>query len=673
MEYKAKKVEQMSFYGSSILKGMSTSISILDLLVREVFQNSLDAKNESKNHIVEKINIGEFDNEKLSNHFSEIKNKLFKYDNKFISIRDYNTYGLTGPVDINKASVDDLGRFLSLVQCVAKSNKFDDEGGSFGYGKTIYYKVGNGIVIYYSRIKLDNGQYESRLMACLVEDEKNEKGLLHDIQKGSNTGIAWWGKVENDKLLPITDEGKIKEILNIFELNPYIGEETGTCVIIPYIDEKYLLSTSTSLEDPELLPYWCKDISSYLDVAIQKWYPTKYDSDKGFHLYINEERKYQTQMLSIYKYFRMMYEIAFKTNSFPIKVNSFDININKYTLSDRSVGKLYYTLVKKKELLLGGYLTPETVINNGEQVDSSNKVILAFCRKPAMILKYDINEMWTGNVVCDNEDNYLLCFFIPNSSNLLNVNNEQFTVEDYLRACERQEHNNWTDIHIYEKKDSSKIDVSNLKLISKIQGKIRAQLNQLFTAKQNNNTSHIGSLLNKKLAKLFLPSTGFGKSTNVDKISKEKKIVLGSTKKSTIINGNIHVNSRGELYKDLVIKFSPTDSYIAYEFKIDTLQGPVSFKEWLELYNNPLEISKIVVSEVFKKNGESFKCNYIFNKNNIISDLSFNWILDENGNKYGFSFNNNSKKIVNIVCEIYYEIKDPKINLVLCRKKDNNE
>ena len=57
--------------------------------------------------------------------------------------------------------------------------------------------MGIGIVVFYSRIKTDEG-FESRLIITLVEDEhgKNADGtdsaLLNKINKKS-AGKAWWG------------------------------------------------------------------------------------------------------------------------------------------------------------------------------------------------------------------------------------------------------------------------------------------------------------------------------------------------------------------------------------------------------------------------------------------------------------------------------------------------
>lgn len=63
-----------------------------------------------------------------------------------------------------------------------------------------------GLVLYYSRIKTQNGKYESRMAACLVEDENSKHSLIPKYKGKSKRGIAWWGqRIGENKTQPITD------------------------------------------------------------------------------------------------------------------------------------------------------------------------------------------------------------------------------------------------------------------------------------------------------------------------------------------------------------------------------------------------------------------------------------------------------------------------------------
>ena len=161
------------------------------------------------------------------------------------------------------------GIFIKLVYNVGQSQERKDTGVSWGYGKTIYFRMGIGLVIFYTRIKTKVG-YESRLAATLVEDEKNKSSkILNSSSSKLNSGIAWWGDINpNGESIPITAENEIEEILNSLGVEKYQNDETGTTIIIPGINEKRLLQEVVS-EDEDggqvILP-WTSHICSYLEI-----------------------------------------------------------------------------------------------------------------------------------------------------------------------------------------------------------------------------------------------------------------------------------------------------------------------------------------------------------------------------------------------------------------------
>ena len=102
-----------------------------------------------------------------------------------------------------------------------------------------------GLVLYYSRIIDESGQYASRLAASLVEDENSPDSLIPSYEGMSKRGIAWWGqKIGKNQTKPVTDDVEIENVLDVFHISPYQGDETGTTIIIPYVDEKMLLSAN---------------------------------------------------------------------------------------------------------------------------------------------------------------------------------------------------------------------------------------------------------------------------------------------------------------------------------------------------------------------------------------------------------------------------------------------
>ena len=77
-------------------------------------------------------------------------------------------------------------------------------------------------------------------------------------------------------IYPITDESLIEMFLDAFGITPFTEEETGTSIIIPYLDEELLMAEAkTGFKVSEEMLNRCSflnSISLYLRYAIQKWY-----------------------------------------------------------------------------------------------------------------------------------------------------------------------------------------------------------------------------------------------------------------------------------------------------------------------------------------------------------------------------------------------------------------
>ena len=163
-------------------------------------------------------------------------------------------------------SREEQGNLLNLVYEIGRPQQKEGAGGSWGLGKTVYFRAGVGLVIYYSRILKDDGSYESRLAACLIEDEKKEESSTFIPYTSSDKlkrGIAWWGVQHNGQTVPLINEKEIHEILADFNIEPYKDNETGTTVIIPFIQEENLLTEELG-ENYKPLP-WKSSVERYLE------------------------------------------------------------------------------------------------------------------------------------------------------------------------------------------------------------------------------------------------------------------------------------------------------------------------------------------------------------------------------------------------------------------------
>ena len=326
MQIEIAQHERMSESGSSLLRLIQNNDTCrLDLLVRESIQNCLDAGDRVHDSVKVEFNTGHFETKKISPFFEKITHSLnSKYPGTqdYISIKDTNTVGLTGPLRYSDIKDGKFGNLLKLVYEISKPQDQSGAGGSWGLGKTVYFRIGIGLVIYYSRVKKDGffGGYESRLAAALVEDETKGNHLLPQ-NSNLQRGIAWWGSVDpknraGKHTVPLTDAREIKRILDAFGIQPFANDETGTMIIIPFIDSKKLLDETVpsgmESETEYRIPYWCQNgIEEYLKIAFQRWYAPRINNKKYqgqyLEIYINGSKLTKSSMAPIFALIQALY------------------------------------------------------------------------------------------------------------------------------------------------------------------------------------------------------------------------------------------------------------------------------------------------------------------------------------------------------------------------------
>lgn len=307
LESKIDTVEQGTAYGSSSLKAaQNQSLPCMDLLVREAIQNSSDAALEvypGEKCVKIDFNTGNFVPHRFNALLSDVSHFLDRdfpgEEARFLEIRDSKTSGLTGPL-CSEEIEGDHGNYYKLIFDTGKKQTKEKSGGNWGYGKSAYFLAGIGLVVFYSRIRNGEKGYESRLIVCCVEHEDDQRGILHRANP-KTTGKAWWGRLKKkrsdtfipgrvkNEILPLTDEKEIAEFLDIFGLAPFGDSETGTSIIIPYIDEEDLLKDVYVLHDAEknspeaklkkkYRDLYARSLDDYLFLAVQRWYAPKLDN-----------------------------------------------------------------------------------------------------------------------------------------------------------------------------------------------------------------------------------------------------------------------------------------------------------------------------------------------------------------------------------------------------------
>ena len=516
---------RMTQTGSSLLKLIQNNdMPVLDLLVRESIQHSLDARKSDSKYVEVNYLTGQFDNYYLSGALEGIteplRRKYPEANYEFIAVRDSNTVGLTGEMDYKKIKNNEYGNLLKLIYEICKPQEAEGAGGSWGLGKTVYFRIGIGIVIYYSRIKTGMNKYESRLAASYVENENAEDALIPVYKDQAKRGIAWWGKSVGENITqPVTDEKYIKKFLRIFDIRPYDRDETGTAIIIPYIDSEKLLSNNRieylNGKGKEIIPYWCHSIEDYIKISAQRWYAPRLNNNKYTHgaflrMKINDAGIGYDDMEPVFKVIQALYNRAsyakeddFLTGTEAVtKVDV--IRVLKY-LNDSTVGVVAYTKVPRTLLYMDApHNKPEPFMfmNCEIRQEDINRPTVCFVRKPGMIVAYENDGPWASNIASTAKDEYIFGIFVLNSWNKLKGAPREGTLEEYVRRSEMADHTSWSDWSE---------GTYNPRIIVKIQNGVNKLISKEFSPMDTVTKPKANSGLGKLFGDMLLPPDGFGK------------------------------------------------------------------------------------------------------------------------------------------------------------------
>lgn len=511
----------MAMDGRALLRSLqNNSTPHLDLFVREGLQNSLDAARED--HEVElEIRTGMLATKQIARHFDGIAAQLearFGESAPYLQLRDLGTAGLSGPVR-QKDVAGERGNLLKLVYEIAQPQESAGAGGSWGFGKTVYFRLGIGLVLYYSRFwNPAAGRYESRLAAAFVEDPTGDDPLLvaAGLSSTHGRGIAWWGQRDPENLvaestIPLMDEAEIEAILRDFGIKPYSGDETGTTVLIPFINtQKLLEETKNAPEeggaDVSVMPPWHEYLEDYLNIAVQRWYAPRLNNSTDFgrralRISVNGQ---EVQAEPVFRLVRELYHAGLtgegKFRGHAISVQEIGLN-SVFAGGGRRAGRVSFIRLPKSELGVGGTSRkPDPFASAGlVSPGGKNPPLIAYTRQPGMIVSYDISGNWVPHLQLG-PDEYVIGIFVPDSSRQLS--NPAMPFEEYLRSSEMADHMSWQDWTADGKKRT---------IIKRIQQKIRSGLREALQ-ESTKQTADIRTdlALGRALAEVIMPPGGFG-------------------------------------------------------------------------------------------------------------------------------------------------------------------
>lgn len=502
----------MTQTGRSLLRSIQNdSTPIIDLFIREGIQNSLDAALNKRETDVDII-TGSCKNNDVNKIFtgleSALKEKMHGNGCDFIAIKDKLTTGLTGPLcesDLNEN--EDFGNLRKLVYEICKPQPLSGKGGSWGLGKTVYFRMGIGLVIYYSRIKNSQGKYESRMAAALVEDESKRNSLLRiaKLRKGKlYCGVAWWGEADGSFSKPITRETEIKKILSVFSIAPYDGTDTGTCIIIPYINRNELAKKANQYKMDELSKYSLED---FIKLSVLRWYiPRLFNSEfnSKLHFCVNGKLLKEQETEIVFEKIKQLHKAAsLAQEEDGIKI--IPVNLRSELGQGMCAGHIAWKIFTKNDLEMtppNNSPSPYALLKiDYSSIGQGNVPIVCFCRNAGMIINYETESQWTSGIPYTSSDEYLLAFFCLNADNTL-INNPDISLEEYIRQSEPADHMSWNDQEIggYFYRIVSKI---SRQVASKVAGATKTTLNIQDVVSD--------AKLQKMLGEKLLPPIGFGR------------------------------------------------------------------------------------------------------------------------------------------------------------------
>lgn len=623
MRIEIAKHERMSQSGSSLYRLIqNNNMPILDLLARESIQNSLDAASENQKFVAVQFLCGTFSSLELSETLEGISDRLssrFKDIQKYLAIRDSNTQGLTGPLHEGELRPGEAhGNLLKLVYEISNAQTQEGAGGSWGLGKTVYFRVGIGLVFYYSRI-WTGAAYESRLAATLVENETSKDALLPNPKEGLGRGIAWWGELLGERSIPIRDEKTIQQILRVFNIDPYKNDETGTTIIIPYINESQLLADNVSGKDENgcsrQLPFYAKSVEQFLRNSVLKWYAPRIDNPqyngKYLRAYVGNEHIEMTNADHFFKIMRGLYKKAtgvenvvelepFAENEiFVEKVNT------RGVLDVPCAGKIAYLKAKKDKL---GMIEPYNNHSPNEILDldpekigdsSANKPIIAYTRKPGMIVSYESSGLWVNKIPCTIPDEFIIGLFVLESNNKFKEklpNGKDLPLEEYVRKSELADHTSWSD---------HSVGSIRYKVVSSIQNGVSKAISEKFkdvVTPVETKKSRFGA----KFGELLLPSLDFGRRPSIPSGGGSKPSVVSNNASGLFLSVDLSKikYSADKMTIEMSVSAKKPHEKVSVELLVDTESSSISAEEWenelgLEM---PFSINSVSVENIRSRN-----------------------------------------------------------------------
>jgi hypothetical protein len=239
----------------------------LTVLVREAAQNSWDAAAPSGSRPVHfSIDLCDLSVEiasawrrileegaPSSEHLS-LRPTLERPELSVLFVSDRGTTGLGGPTRANQIVPGEPHDYVSFFLKVGDGRDKDFGGGTYGYGKAVFYRASTAsTIVVYTRCTTESGEDETRLIGCAL-------GPAFHVDGCSHTGRHWFGVPAGDGIVePIRGEAADRMAAELGF--PAFGkEEWGTtiAVLAPKLDGRPDEQSMRLVADSILWHVWPK-------------------------------------------------------------------------------------------------------------------------------------------------------------------------------------------------------------------------------------------------------------------------------------------------------------------------------------------------------------------------------------------------------------------------------
>ncbi len=510
-------------YGSNVLQClMDDSSPGIDLLVREAVQNSLDAAVDGAASVRVEFNYSELRVGALDGILDaktvESLIRLHGDTKTALCIRDIGSVGLSGPNSFAGSRCEDYGNFLKLCFSVGLKQSKEGSGGSWGFGKSIFYRLSHAPVLYYSRF-LQDGDFRERLIFCLIEDQDNRAQCVVD----AGAGLAWWGDYDQDtnSIIPCEVPERIYAVLEKLELPRYLGDETGTLIFLPCLREGQVPkspSESGNSEDPEWISLKYTELEQYkryTSIAIQRWYSPRlcgggYVAGPMLQASVNglEVGSENDPLLPFFSLIQKLYAFAVRNEAdetdlkgkarlIPLQLRS------TFADGDTSPGVFAVVRLPHGHSLLNGfgqdYPDHEVQAFNFKNLEESRKrPMIAMVRKPGMIVAYRNSGEWVDDIAPDPQGCHLVGIFVLRSDARMSPDYPDTLLEEYIRHREPPSHNDWV--------DGRGCNGRTLNLLMRLKVSIAKGVNRAYYSKAIVPTDKSGFMLGDIIADRYFPA-----------------------------------------------------------------------------------------------------------------------------------------------------------------------